>query len=255
MSDSVHGYGLTVAKRFVVDRLPRVMPGTCFEHEGDSMLRTVLGTIGLITVSLAVAHPVADARTASSEQVGLAATASPCVSATGSPDYSHVVIIMDENVSYATLNASSQAPTSTTSPRSAAQRHSCTRRRIRRSPTTWHSPAVRLPASACTPASTTSSTRCRSNGDDVEGRTRSRCRRPAPATPGSTRPGTTRLSGTPTCGRRQTRALSTTCRCRRPGQCDRGRLAADAVVDHPQRSATTCTASPVARSRQASGSP
>jgi phosphatidylinositol-3-phosphatase len=73
------------------------------------MLRTVLGTVGLIAVSLAVAHPAADGRSVSSEQDSLAATASPCVSATGSPDYTHIVIIMDENVSYATLTASSQA--------------------------------------------------------------------------------------------------------------------------------------------------
>jgi phosphatidylinositol-3-phosphatase len=41
----------------------------------------------------------------------LAATsASPCVGLAGTPDYSHVVVVMDENVSEATLRTSPQAP-------------------------------------------------------------------------------------------------------------------------------------------------
>jgi phospholipase C len=73
------------------------------------MLRKVLVTVGLISASLALAHPVADARPVSPAQDSLATTAAPCAGATGSPDYSHIVIVMDENVSYATLTASSQA--------------------------------------------------------------------------------------------------------------------------------------------------
>jgi phosphatidylinositol-3-phosphatase len=45
-----------------------------------------------------------------SSAVGAPATASACGTLTGTPSYQHVVVIMDENVSYAQLKKSTQAP-------------------------------------------------------------------------------------------------------------------------------------------------
>lgn len=62
--------------------------------------RLVAGAVGL-AVSLAGA---------AADSSGAVAAAGPCGTLTGTPAYRHVVLIMDENVGYATLTKSSQAP-------------------------------------------------------------------------------------------------------------------------------------------------
>lgn len=63
--------------------------------------RRVVRPLGLVAVVAAVAFlmPAADA-----------ATTGPCGTLTGTPAYDHVVVIMDENVSYNQLKKSTQAP-------------------------------------------------------------------------------------------------------------------------------------------------
>lgn len=66
----------------------------------DVLRRRVVRPLGLVAVIAAVAFlvPAADA-----------ATAGPCGTLTGTPAYEHVVVIMDENVSYNQLKKSPQA--------------------------------------------------------------------------------------------------------------------------------------------------
>ena len=64
---------------------------------------------GLVLLS-ALCSPIALAGATQRREAVTPTVASPCVGMAGSPDYSHVVVVMDENVSEATLRTSTQAP-------------------------------------------------------------------------------------------------------------------------------------------------
>jgi phospholipase C len=76
--------------------------------------RIAWGATGLVGVALVVAATSAMGSTGARDRGALAAatatSATPCIGMAGIPDYMHVVIVMDENVSQSALMNSSQAP-------------------------------------------------------------------------------------------------------------------------------------------------
>jgi hypothetical protein len=69
----------------------------------------VAAGLGLVLLT-ALSSSASPAGASSSGKARAATSAVPCVGLTGSPDYSRIVIVMDENVSEATLRSSPQAP-------------------------------------------------------------------------------------------------------------------------------------------------
>jgi len=65
---------------------------------------------GLGLVLLTAGSSAASLSGVTAHRETLATTGGPCVGLAGSPDYSHVVVVMDENVSNATFTNSTQAP-------------------------------------------------------------------------------------------------------------------------------------------------
>ena len=75
-------------------------------RHGKTAVAAVLGLVLLAAVS----GFTGEAGASSGRAPQAAISANPCVGLAGTPDYSHVIVVMDENVSEATLRTSTQAP-------------------------------------------------------------------------------------------------------------------------------------------------